>query len=82
MIRLIAGNFCNARSIGALRVLRSFVLLGGFLRHSFAATITYVQSNSATPQTSQTSVPVTFTAAQTAEISTWSLLGGTIPLLP
>jgi len=31
-----------------------------------AATITYVQGNSATPQTSQTSVTVTFTAAQAA----------------
>ena len=40
-------------------------LTNGFT-YKLVTTITYVQGNSATPQTAQTSVTVTFTAAQTA----------------
>jgi IPT/TIG domain/Fibronectin type III domain len=41
-------------------------LTSGFTYVASSTTITYVQGNSATPQTNQTSVPVTFTAAQAA----------------
>jgi IPT/TIG domain/Fibronectin type III domain len=66
------------RTLSSLRCLRSrhlslaaltILSLGCSLGPSAslaAATITYVQSNSAIPQTPQTSVPVTFTAAQAA----------------
>jgi rhamnogalacturonyl hydrolase YesR len=41
-------------------------LVNAFTYVPAQTTITYVQGNSATPQTAQTSVPVTFTAAQAA----------------
>ena len=60
-----------AGTVGAVTVTvtnplaQSGSLANGFT-YTVVTTITFVQGNSATPQTSQTSVPVTFTAAQAA----------------
>ena len=68
----ISKTFCQLKpfpSINALRwpLLLTFALiLGGAFATLQAASIAFVQVNSATPQTPQTSVPVTFTKAQGA----------------
>ena len=67
----------------ALCVLLAAVTLASWPRPALSSatpTITYVQGNYATPQTPQTAVSVTFTAAQAAAIST-SSSAGTIPPL-
>ena len=67
MNRLYAGGRSPCTKISCLAP-AALVCLAWWLSSSsaFAATITYVQGNSATPQTSQTSVTVTYTAAQAA----------------
>ena len=56
-----SGSLANGFTYGASSGDSSGTLSGGA-----STTITYVQGNSATPQTAQTSVPVTFTSAQNA----------------
>ena len=68
MNRTLYDNGCSSSKPLSLVLLVALFLAGCLLSGDLfaASTITYVQSNSATPQSSQTSVTVTFTAAQRA----------------
>ena len=60
---LAARRFGIARGAAIIAIV---ALIGGLRSGSAQTTITYVQGNSAVPQTSQSTVTVAFTAAQTA----------------
>ena len=56
----------NRRNVARVFVLAVFCACLSFMSTTAAAAVTYVQSNSAVPQSSPTSVALPFTAAQTA----------------
>ena len=67
MNRLLLGRaFGSARKQNAAALAIGALVCTFFGGTAVAASISYVQGNYATPQTAQTSVPVTFTAAQAA----------------